>query len=57
LIATGKKNTNIVKRRSAGRPSKKSKTLLNVGDHLLVICHYVMIASCHFIQVEHVIYK
>jgi len=36
MMATGKANCAVKRRRNSGRPSKISKTMINVGDHLPV---------------------
>jgi len=36
MMATGKANCPVKRRRNSGRPSKIAKTLINVGDHLPV---------------------
>ncbi|GFT90565.1 piggyBac transposable element-derived protein 4 [Nephila pilipes] len=36
LMASGKLNAQYQRRRGTGRPSKTSRSLLNVGDHLPV---------------------
>jgi len=33
MMAVGKENCGVKRRRNSGRPSKIAKTLINVGDH------------------------
>lgn len=37
LIAEGKSNAGVKRRSTSGRPSKRQKTMLNVGDHMPIV--------------------